>query len=105
MRPRKQIAAIWQGLLTPQRIGIHDNFFALGGHSLLAMQVIWRIQAEFRVEFSVAKLFAGPTIAEMAVTVLQAQAQQQTDPVRLGQLLAELEAMPDEQAITFLQRN
>ncbi|WP_235332399.1 non-ribosomal peptide synthetase, partial [Paenibacillus terrae] len=34
-----RLADIWQGVLSVERIGIHDHFFALGGDSIKAIQV------------------------------------------------------------------
>jgi hypothetical protein len=34
------LAEIWQSLLSVERVGRHDNFFAVGGHSLLAVQFV-----------------------------------------------------------------
>jgi amino acid adenylation domain-containing protein len=66
----ERLAEIWSGVLQIDRIGIHDNFFALGGHSLLATQVVSRVRAGFNVELPVRALFEAPTIAELAVRLL-----------------------------------
>jgi acyl-coenzyme A synthetase/AMP-(fatty) acid ligase len=50
--PRTQteiaVAAIWREALKVGRVGLHDNFFDLGGHSLLSLQVLARIEREFK---------------------------------------------------------
>ena len=65
--PRNQaeqsLATIWTEVLGIDRVGINDNFFELGGHSLLATQVVSRMRDAFRIEFSLQKFFADPTVA------------------------------------------
>jgi acyl-CoA synthetase (AMP-forming)/AMP-acid ligase II len=34
------VAALWEGLIGVERVGLHDNFFELGGHSQLAMRAL-----------------------------------------------------------------
>ncbi|MFN7731086.1 MAG: amino acid adenylation domain-containing protein, partial [Pirellula sp.] len=62
----QQLASIWCDVLGIQQIGIHDNFFALGGHSLLAVRVLARITSVLQIQFPLRKLFAAPTIADLA---------------------------------------
>ena len=81
---------MWAELLGVERIGINDNFFELGGHSLLATQLVSRVRGTFEVELDLAKLFAQPTIAALALQVMDAQASQ-VDDDELEQLMAALE--------------
>jgi amino acid adenylation domain-containing protein len=71
--PRTQtedlLARIWTEVLTLDRIGIYDNFFALGGHSLLATQVISRIRAAFQIEIPLRSIFETPTISDLAEAI------------------------------------
>jgi amino acid adenylation domain-containing protein len=62
----EKIAAIWNGLIGANRMGIHDNFFELGGHSLLATKVAARIQSEFNIDFPARFIFTNPTISQTA---------------------------------------
>jgi len=62
----RQIAAIWQEVLSVPQVGISDNFFELGGHSLLATQVITRLRDAFGVELPLRNLFESPTVAALA---------------------------------------
>lgn len=84
------IAEIWQNLLGITEIGIHDNFFSLGGHSLLAIRIIAQLRDAFKIDMQLKDIFETPTIAELALTIVQSQAQNVDDEL-LAQLLAELE--------------
>lgn len=84
------LAEVWEEVLDINPIGIHDNFFNLGGHSLLATQVVSRIRDRFEIALPVRHLFEAPTIARLAVRVEQI-------------LLAEIEALDDEEAGQLLQ--
>ena len=67
------IAEIWQQILSLERIGIHDNFFALGGHSLLITQLFTRLQNAFDVKLALRNLFDQPTIAHIAQEIQRLQ--------------------------------
>jgi hypothetical protein len=95
------LARIWAEVLKLDRIGVLDNFFDLGGHSLLATQVASRITAQLHVPLTLRSLFEEPTIAGLARTLTELQAEQE-EPGALDQLLAEIEALSDEQARALL---
>lgn len=67
------IAAIWQGVLGVEKIGIHTNFFDLGGRSLAMIRICQQIQqicvrelgSESHSQISVGELFQHPTISGM----------------------------------------
>ncbi|HYO55123.1 type I polyketide synthase, partial [Archangium sp.] len=92
--PRNEVeaalAGIWVELLGMQQVGIHDLFFQLGGHSLLGMQLLSRVREQFQVDIPLRKLFESPTIAGLALLILQKQASD-VDEDELRDLLAELE--------------
>jgi aspartate racemase len=74
-RPRtpveERLAALWAETLGLEQVGLHENFFALGGHSLLATRVTSRVRQAFGVELPVRALFEAPTVAGLAVAVVE----------------------------------
>ena len=95
------LAEIWVEVLGLDEVGISDHFLELGGNSLLASQVISRVIKTFKVEVPLRSLFESPTVADMAVVILQNQAKeaQQED---LDRMLAELEALSVDEATQLL---
>ena len=65
----EKIAQIWTGVLTLDRVGIHDNFFDLGGHSLAAMRVVSRLRDILPTKIALIDLFEAPTIAALAARI------------------------------------
>ena len=93
----EDLAVIWADILSLDRVGIHDNFFDLGGHSLAATRVVSQVIKKFQLEIPLQVLFQSPTIAEMAQVITESQAKK-LDEAELNRMLAELEALSDEQA-------
>jgi amino acid adenylation domain-containing protein len=90
----EKLVKIWEDLLGVPRVGVHDNFFELGGHSLLATRMISHLRDVTNVELSVRSLFESPTIAEIALLVVQLQMVQKNDH-SLESLLAGLEQLSE----------
>jgi acyl transferase domain-containing protein len=94
--PRNEVeqglAEVWQEMLGVEEVGVNDNFFDLGGDSLLASQLISRLEKSFQVDMSLRNLFAAPTVAELAVLVLQKQSEQ-VDTAALAEVLAEIKGL------------
>ncbi|MBE7527121.1 MAG: amino acid adenylation domain-containing protein [Burkholderiales bacterium] len=100
----KALVDIWMEVLdTPQPFGIHDDFFHLGGHSLSAIQVMVRIQENFKVELPVTNLFEATTVAKLADVIVQQQIDGQ-DKAWVELLLDELEQLPDDEIQTYLAK-
>ncbi|MGH3757640.1 amino acid adenylation domain-containing protein [Actinophytocola sp.] len=94
--PREhQLAEVWQDVLDVRAVDVRDSFFALGGDSMLAIKVRTELGRRHRLSFTVAELFAGPTIRELAGRLVPVPA----DPVRsepFGLLdAADLALLPD----------
>jgi natural product biosynthesis luciferase-like monooxygenase protein/FkbM family methyltransferase len=60
------VAAVWQGVLGRERIGIHDNFFEVGGNSLLLVQVHARLREALGRDVTMVQLFRHPTVQALA---------------------------------------
>jgi amino acid adenylation domain-containing protein len=97
----RTLAEIWAAVLDLERVGIHDNFIELGGHSLLATQIISRVIKTFHVTLPVKALIEAPTVAEMAVVLIQHQVKE-AGSGDVERMLAELDALSDEEAKKLL---
>ena len=86
------VARIWAEVLGLERVGMHDNFLELGGHSLLATQLMARVCEAFQVELPLRRFFEDPTIAGVAVAVIQWQTEQLASEAAAS-IVAELEAL------------
>ncbi|HET9143145.1 condensation domain-containing protein [Actinophytocola sp.] len=64
------MARIWAELLrTGEPIGVHDNLFGFGGGSLTAIRFAARIADTYGVNLPMHRIFATPTIADLAALV------------------------------------
>jgi len=88
------LADLWSSVLGVSQIGMYDNFFELGGHSLLAAQLISRVREAFQVDVPLRLVFETPTVAGLALTVIQSQADHM-DSYEMEQLLSELELLAE----------
>ncbi|MBW4630462.1 MAG: amino acid adenylation domain-containing protein [Iphinoe sp. HA4291-MV1] len=94
----RQLASIWQQVLSVPQIGIHDNFFELGGHSLLATVLISRVQDVFQLELPLRCLFENPTVAQLSSVIVHRLVEQTDDDI-----LAQLEELDDDQVKAMLK--
>jgi amino acid adenylation domain-containing protein len=65
------LADIWAEILERDRVGVDDDFFDLGGDSLLAALAMARIGDAFQIELPVVSLFEAPSVAAMALALVQ----------------------------------
>jgi amino acid adenylation domain-containing protein len=70
------LVQIWAEMLGVEQVGVYDDFFALGGHSLLATQVLARVRDAFQVPLPLRPLFEVPTVANLALAVMQSRGEQ-----------------------------
>jgi amino acid adenylation domain-containing protein len=63
------IAAIWQEVLSLEKVGTNDNFFRIGGTSLLATQIISRINEAFQIDLSPRSFFEERTVAGLSQVI------------------------------------
>ena len=98
---QKKLADIWTEVLKLERLGIHDNFFDIGGHSLKATQVMSRVRAVFEMDVPLRTLFEKPTVEELAVVVMERQAERVAGE-EVSSILAEVESLSDEEARRIL---
>jgi acyl carrier protein len=97
----KSLAEIWENLLGQTRVGVHDNFFELGGHSLLATRVISHLRDATDVELTLRTLFESPTIADLAVIVVQKQAAQRQSH-EMEEIITGLEQLTEDELRNML---
>ena len=90
----RHLAQIWAEVLSLEKVGIHDNFFALGGHSLAAARVVSRVITTFQIELPIKALFDSPTVADMAMAILANETNTASEH-HLDRMLSEVEAMGD----------
>jgi NAD(P)-dependent dehydrogenase (short-subunit alcohol dehydrogenase family)/malonyl CoA-acyl carrier protein transacylase/acyl carrier protein len=106
VRPRDAveeiIAEIWQDLLGIEQVGVHDDFLELGGHSLLATQVIARVRDAFQVNLPLASIFETPTVAGLAVTLLQHESEP-GQVITIARLRQQINAMSAEEIRSVLE--
>jgi amino acid adenylation domain-containing protein len=88
---QERLAEIWEAVIESRGAGIHDDFFAVGGHSLLATRLLLRVRQAFGVEVPLAAFFDRPTLEGLAEEI-EDRLLAQADPVRLAELLREIDA-------------
>ena len=94
-----RLAKIWADVLHLERVGIRDPFLDLGGDSLLATRLTARVFEAFGQSVSAAAVFEAPTVARMAVAVLDGLTRTMTPDAR-ERLLSEVEPPRVEGAIS-----
>jgi acyl carrier protein len=100
---QKEIASIWQQLLSIDAIGIHDDFFDLGGNSLLGTQLISKMRDHFQVDLPLRSLFEDPTIAAVAELIEKQTAEKSPEVSKISDMLQQLEGLSEEEAARMLK--
>ncbi|HNH81827.1 MAG TPA: phosphopantetheine-binding protein, partial [Acidobacteriota bacterium] len=96
-----ELAQLWAEVLGREQVGVHDTFFSLGGHSLLAAQIVFEIRERFQVDIPLRLIFERPTIADLALAILQLQAEK-ADAAEMETMLAELDQLSDDEVRLLL---
>jgi len=100
----KTLARIWCELLQVPSVGPEDNFFDLGGHSLILVLLQLRIREEFAVEIDLDDVYSGTiTLADMARRIDALQHGNITIE-EYEALVAEIEALSDDEVRELLAR-
>ncbi|NEQ74589.1 MAG: amino acid adenylation domain-containing protein [Okeania sp. SIO2C9] len=76
-----QLTQIWSEILGVFPIGVRDNFFDLGGYSLLAVRLMADIEKQFGKNLSLAALFQGATVEQLAILLRQKTDTQSWSPL------------------------
>jgi amino acid adenylation domain-containing protein len=97
----RKLTSIWAGVLSVDRVGIHDDFFDLGGHSLAATRVVSQVIKEFQSEIPLRVLFQSPTVAVMAEVVAKHHGERLVEG-ELEKILTELESLTEEETQRLL---
>ena len=88
---QKAIATIFGQALKLEKVGIYDNFFEIGGNSLQATQVMSRLRESFSLELPLRRLFERPTVADLALAVIEIQTTLQKLQTPIDHLSGDLE--------------
>jgi FkbH-like protein len=93
---QESLAALWAETLKVDAVGIHDDFFELGGHSLMAMQLAFKIQETFNVDFGLESFLQAPVLSAQAERLQELLLEEAGDAEYLEQMIDELEQNPEE---------
>lgn len=93
----KTVARIWEEVLGVPGVGLHDRFLDLGGNSLKAMQVVSRLQDALGSVLPLGSLFTLATVAQQVAAIEEYLGPERENGDE-SRLLAELEAMSEEEA-------
>jgi FkbH-like protein len=93
---QESLAALWAETLKVDAVGIHDDFFELGGHSLMAMQLAFKIQETFNVDFGLESFLQAPVLAAQAERLQELLLEEAGDAEYLDQMIDELDQNPEE---------
>jgi amino acid adenylation domain-containing protein len=92
----KTVAQIWEEVLGVPGVGLNDRFLDLGGSSLKAIQIITRLQDALGGVLPLEPLLNTSTVAQQAAAIEEHLSAVSKEDEK--ELLAELEAMSEEEA-------
>jgi len=93
------VLSVYEEVLSMDKIGIRDNFFASGGDSLKATQVISRINEQLEIDLPIPMLFKHPTPSELAHEIeIEINKKEQM----MQSLIEEIDNMSDEEVERLL---
>ncbi len=104
----KELAAVWSAVLGVAQVGVDDDFFDLGGHSPLATQVVSRVRGLHGVQVPLEDFFENATVARLAALVERLRgggepAGDAAEPQAVGDLLAQIDTLPEEDLDALLE--
>jgi FkbH-like protein len=103
MTPTEEaLATIWAELLKVPHLGPDDKFFDLGGHSLLAVQLVSRVRDKLNVTLPVDDVYSGDVTLRDMARKIDAIGGGAMDSAEYEAMLAEIEAMSDEDVRALL---
>ncbi|MFY9963695.1 phosphopantetheine-binding protein, partial [Pseudomonas sp.] len=91
----QRLAQIWQDVLSLDRVGRNDDFFALGGHSLQLVMLLSRIRSELGVELKIRDFHGLRTLGELAA-YLEQDVSVQSQDAELDQIFGVLDELETE---------
>lgn len=68
---RERILAMWEELLTIDKVDFEANFFELGGDSMLAIRLLRRLREELHPEINLGDVYEFPTVSQLSARVSQ----------------------------------
>ncbi|SNQ52029.1 Nonribosomal peptide synthetase (fragment) [Frankia canadensis] len=93
------LADLWSELLSRDRVGVDEDFFAAGGHSLLAIKLLHRVREDRGVEVALDSFLSAPTIAGLA-----GQVDEVLSPDVMAALERQVDTMTDEEVAALLSQ-
>ncbi|GAA3194218.1 phosphopantetheine-binding protein [Actinocorallia longicatena] len=96
------VTRLWAELLEAEPKSRDADFFELGGQSLTLLRFVARVQDAYGVELPVEMLFAEDLTVAVAARAIDESLAEGADDGRLEELMAELDALSDEQVRALL---
>jgi FkbH-like protein len=100
----RELALIWNDLLKVPQVKPADRFFDLGGHSLLAVLLISRVRERFGVELPVDDVYSGDMTLRDLATKIELMRSGGIESDEYEAMLAEIDALPDEEVRALLEQ-